>query len=154
VVAHPTIWLNPPNKELYNHSELPVTSNHCSSVSILSVDSLPSTIHHHYPLGINPQVLCSNPMLAKMLSTTSACSAMLLPDPLSTSTFHFLSPFFPRISHLVPQQLNPSVNNCSSKAAAVVEELRVDPLRKVSPPNKVVLSNSTVDGDALTTKNH
>ncbi|CAK8692989.1 single-minded homolog 1-like [Clavelina lepadiformis] len=124
-----TMWRNPPNREVSNRSDLNTT-----------------VIHHHYPYGIDPNVLNSNPLFAKMLTTSYVSYDSLL----SSRDAYILAP---PVNYLAPM-LNPlpqvvsappkDIAGCPSSVATIVDELRKDPMRKVSPPNKVILSSSQI----------
>ena len=130
-------WRNPPNRALSADDSSPSLPLQCASKLV-----------HHYPLGIDPSLLNSNPVLAKMLTsgyvgydTFSALNAhqnaMLFTSPLLSPVLtaplptHFLSP--------------PGANTCPSNLLFIVDELRKDPLRRVNPPNKVLLPGPLPD---------
>ena len=126
---HSTKWGNPPNREVANRSDLYKT-----------------VIHHHYPHGIDPNLLSSNPLFAKMLTTNYVTyesltqrDAYLLPPP----TVNLFSPILGTIPRLVSNQ-PAKLTYCPPSVASIVDELRQDPMRKVNPPNKVVLSRSRI----------
>nr|CAB3267234.1 Trh [Phallusia mammillata] len=145
---HSKIWLNPPNKEVSNHSDLPPGANvlKCHATdTVFSAQQIPSVIHHHYPLGINPNLLHANPVLAKMLAPGFVPEAYLSSNKaiiFAAPMVKFMSPVFaPVPTH---SQILPAPNNmecCPTSIADIIDELRKDPMRKVSPPNKVVLPN-------------
>ena len=126
-------WRNPPNRAL---------SVEDSSPSSLTLQCGASKLVHHYPLGIDPNLLNSNPVLAKMLTTGymgyDAYAAALNPNAML-----FASPLLPPVVAAAPiptHFLTPSGSNtCPSNLLFIVDELRKDPLRRVNPPNKVLL---------------
>nr|NP_001071842.1 transcription factor protein [Ciona intestinalis]BAE06738.1 transcription factor protein [Ciona intestinalis] len=137
------LWYNPPNREITDHSDLPpgVKVGHPGG-TLMTVQPSPTVVRHHYPFGIDPNLLNSNPLLAKMLtagcagydSLFSQSDALIFAAP----SMSFLTPVLAPVPHLVP-----TTNICPSSVATIIEELRKDPLRKKSPPNKVVLPNNT-----------
>lgn len=145
---HSKIWLNPPNREVSNRRDLPagVELSKCRTTeTVLCTQQNPTVIHHHYPLGINPNLLHANPVLAKMLAPSFVPEAFFPPNKaiiITTPVVNLMSPVFAPIP--THKQILPNankVNYCSTPIANILEELRKDPMRKVSPPNKVVLPN-------------
>ena len=122
------MWGNPPNREVTNHSDLYTT-----------------VIHHHYPYGIDPNLLNSNPIFAKMLTTNYVTyeslfqrDAFILPPP----TVNIFTPVLGTLPQLLPAQ--PKLNYCPPSVASIIDELRKDPIREKNPPNKVVLTRSHI----------
>ena len=123
------MWGNPPNREVVNHSDLYTT-----------------VIHHHYPYGIDPNLLNSNPIFAKMLTTNFVTyeslfqrDAFILPSP----TVNIFTPVIGAIPQLIPSQQT-KLDYCPPSVASIIDELRKDPIREKNPPNKVVLSRSHI----------
>uniref|UniRef100_H2Z9T9 Uncharacterized protein n=1 Tax=Ciona savignyi TaxID=51511 RepID=H2Z9T9_CIOSA len=143
--ANSTLWYNPPNREVTDHSDLPPgVKVSCQGGSLMTVQPSPTVVRHHYPFGIDPSLLNSNPVLAKML--TAGCSGYesLFSHSdafiFATPSMGFLTPVLAPVPHLVPST---NIACCPASVASIIEELRKDPLRKISPPNKVVLPNNT-----------
>ena len=127
--VHSTMWGNPPNREAVNHSDLYTT-----------------VIHHHYPYGIDPNLLNSNPIFAKMLTTNYVTyeslfqrEAYILPSP----AVNIFTPVLGAIPQLIPAQ-PAKLNYCPTSVASIIDELKKDPMREVNPPNKVILSRSHI----------
>lgn len=150
------VWKNPPNREISNHNDLPPGIKQMHGAC--TVRHTPSAVHHHYPFGINPGLLHSNPLLAKiMMAGWGRCRPHFQPagpcivaNPIPLlSTNHV--PLFGGSQGM--HNLPPT----PASVAAVLEELKKDPLHKISPPNKVVMPNlegsgkiSSKDGLILT----
>ncbi|XP_039253820.2 uncharacterized protein LOC120330900 [Styela clava] len=134
-----TMWANPPNKEISNHNDLPPGIKQMPGLWFNRQTQTPSAVHHHYPFGINPNLLHSNPLLAKIMMAGWAGHRLPGADTfMVTAPVQLMSPI------RLPENMdegNFAKCNAASQAsvAAVLEELKKDPLHKVNPPNKVVL---------------
>lgn len=129
------VWENPPNKEISNHNELPpgIKEMH----GLLTIRQQPTVVDHHYPFGINPTVLQTNPLLAKMFSLS----------PYTTpNRFVFRNPL--QLMALSDQERFPSIYTTPTSVMAVLEELKKDPMHRVNPPNKVVLPPNSKQYDS------
>jgi len=146
------VWSNPPNVEIASSNSFTATPPLIFPTSSV----VAKTLVHHYPFGINPSLLDSNPQLAKMIAprhpafclptsphlriVRNKTSPNLTSSHSSTNSFSILTPtVLSPITHISPSSTSSSISHVCQNLRSIVEELRKDPLRKVNPPNKVLL---------------